>query len=453
METEMDRPTRRRFGRQCKSTGPLGMGASHVIKIGRDIRKKGDSHPKPGKLNGFFLCRDTIGEDGYNRLIDQEAMAAMGATPEGIAMALKMLFKAPRECLPTELYFVLTKNAVRTGKGWKYPGTFAEQFQCWNKGGLFCFGNGTVAERKKPDGSKALAWSCVPVGARGAEAKDFCPESAKGDCKARSRLVLCLFKAGSNNKPIPLIKALGFEARFRVDTSSEFYAPRVWSELDDASDRLEGNLIGITGTLTFLQQKKRYKDGVAPTGQILFTLCEEDIAARERILKGRVLHEKRMLMLGVEGIKEPPPAIEEEEPHNPFTVSFEEPAEETGLVDTAETLGGPELEPEPTQFLIPVAEATDEELMFALWDWAGDTPEFQKKVWFMWDDPTQEGQPPRQVPVSNVAWFRGGDTPEKAAFRIEKLHNICERAEAEKDSGFVVHQDRETADLEQDGES
>ncbi len=295
----MQRIRQRKFGRDGNS--PHAIGSSHVIKIGFDARGPNDKHPKPGKLRGFLLCRDTL--DQNNQLmIDMKAMERLGSSMEKIQQAKNLQLKAPPGLLPDKLHFVITHDSTKDGGRWVYPGTFAEEYEAWGKVGRICHGDGEVAARRQDDGTVTQI-SCVPHGREGCSASELCPISVRGDCKARSRLSLCLVILDpATRRMMPLSDALGWEARFRFDTSSGYNPLRVLAELDDASDRLKGQIAGIPGTLSFHMQRKRTGNEKAPVGtvgQIQLTLSENEIAKRKDQIWNRQLEAGR---LGVEAL-------------------------------------------------------------------------------------------------------------------------------------------------------
>src|SRR5690606_38352721 len=130
----------------------------------------------------------------------------------------------------------------------------------------FCCGNGDKAVRKQKDGTRKTI-ECVPMGKEGAPAEKFCPYSVPKmvtgkngkeykvtDCKGHARLTLCLYIEGDDGKPEPLCRELGWNARFRFDTSSGYSPMRILAELDAAANRCDGEIHLIRGSLTFAQQ-------------------------------------------------------------------------------------------------------------------------------------------------------------------------------------------------------
>ena len=354
---------RRKWGRE--SGGSQSLQATHRIVVGYDKRAKDAMRPVPGKLAGFLLCRDSLGADN-TPIVDMEAMITLGSDAAKITKAKAQELKAEPGLLPTDLHFVLTHDATPGPNGWNYPGVFEEEYQNWTKEGLYCKGNGEVAYRKQPDGSQKTM-ECVPAGRADTEAKAYCPFSVDKTCKAHGRLILCLWKEGTNGKPEPLSKALGWQARFRLDSTSDSLGPRVLSELDLAAERTNGSLHGITGILSLQRQRKRYrgKDGgaVSITGQIMFTLSDGDISRRQAEVRNWMLQDRATPTLQL-----PAPATTEE-PDDPF----EDDGEPADAQDAPDAAGGqpveapPQAPPEPpaAQEAPPAPPKTDLETLMA----------------------------------------------------------------------------------------
>ena len=328
----------RKFGRKAGVTN----NTSHVVKIGHRVekisKKTGKPYKGPGKLNGFLICRDTRDTDG-NLVVDVDSMLRLGEKfdAKAIAEAKRLELKAPDGVLPRELHFAIPSDSTRVpGNGWEHPGSFTEGYQCWNKAGLFCSGDGEWASRKQNNGTQKRI-ACVPVGKEGGAPETFCEESEAGDCKHNCCLTLSLFVLAENGEPEPLSQSLGWSARYRLGTTSEAAAMRAGEELDRAAELLDGHLHGITGVLVFARQSRRTGKVATPvgiTGQIMFMLSEPDIARREQQIHNRYIEQHQAKFL--EGPKADPfaaPAGEtenwngEEEPEaeDPVTV---EPVEE-----------------------------------------------------------------------------------------------------------------------------
>ena len=279
----MQRIKKRKHGRDGDS--PRSLGASHVIKIGYDARAKGAKHPKPGKLPGFLICRDTR-DTGGNLMVDMGVMGKYGVDADMIQKAKAAQLKPDvAGLLPTELRFSLMHDAIKKDDVWHYPGTFAEEYEAWGSLGLMCSGDGELAKQRQADGTHREI-ACVPFGKEGCEAKDFCPISAKGDCKGVSRLVLSLFAEDpATERPVPVCESLGWEATYRLDTTSGYNPLRVLAALDAAAERLNGNIAGIPGILSYSIQNKRTGNSQAPVGrvgQLTLTLSEISIVQREQ---------------------------------------------------------------------------------------------------------------------------------------------------------------------------
>lgn len=438
------RTIRRRHGREKM---PINVGAAtHVIKIGFDARQPGKNQPFPGKFAGFLVCRDSQDNSG-NRQPDHAAMSRIDSTwtPAKLDQAKAQQLKGSG-ILPVELWFEITRDAVRGPNGWEYPGTFSEGFECYNKTGRFCYGNGVTAYRKNPNGGRD-EMKCVPVGCDCEEGEEYCPYSVKKECKAHSELIVCLICEGPDGKPQPVSPDLGYEARYQFSTSSEFNAEGVLRELDAASDRLNGRIARIPGLLTFQIHKRRTGIETAPVGtvgQVVFVLSNEAIRAREDELWNRQLEMRKVETLQVES--KAPAALPAP------TAPLDEP-EDTAFVDTAETFDPePEPEPEPEPAGEPEPEpvdsdvpnkvefATDEELARSLSAWAGE--HLEDFAWF--DYQGRNGETKRQH-IDNIDWFFSGQPGAKDAKRRELLREICQRNEDDKSTGFKLLPRREQA--------
>lgn len=281
----MKRIGKRRYGRDNSVVASTN--ATHAIKIGYNAGEDGE-RVKPGKLNGFLVFRDTL--DARNKLvIDFNGMKRLGYSGEQIKQAMINGFKADPELLPQELHFVLMADAVNVDGQWVYPGIYSESYECYNKAGLFCHGDGTHATRKQDDGSKRQI-PCVPYGAAGDDPEDavdpslYCEFSGPDKpCKAHSRLIVCLYYL-EGGRPVLVCPELGYQARYRFDTSSEYMGMGVLEVLDPVADRVRGRLNGITGTLLFQKKGRRTgneKMAKSITGFVLFALDESSIRARE----------------------------------------------------------------------------------------------------------------------------------------------------------------------------
>lgn len=316
----------RKYGR-TEATVPGGS-STHIVKIGFDARNPGDTYPRPGKYNGFVICRDRVGPDN-NLIVDHAIMKRLDPTwtEAKLRQAQQQQLKAPDNLLPKTLHFVLGGAAVKDEDGdWNYPRIFSETLEWWGKIGLCCIGNGRTATRTNQDDRTKSKIECVPTGREGFSPDKYCPHSLPQgpkkvvDCKSHSRLMLHLYIIGADGKPEPLCREVGWTARFRFDTASGYNPLRILAELDAAADRCEGKIHLIRGTLSFGMQRKRYEGGVSIVGQVMFSLSEEDIAARERELhrqkmerEGRVLHHEAPREAALIGMDAPEATVDSEE--------------------------------------------------------------------------------------------------------------------------------------------
>jgi hypothetical protein len=458
----------RKYGR-TEETVPGGS-STHIVKIGFDARNQGETFPRPGKYNGFVICRDRVGPDN-NLIVDhaimkrldptwQEAKLGQAQKPEKEGGQLK----APDNLLPKTLHFVLIGNAQKDKTGaWHYPRTFSESLEWWGKIGLCCIGNGDTAIRTDQETRVKKKIECVPVGRDGFDPKTFCPHSMPQgpkkviDCKSHSRLMLSLYFIGADGKPEPLCRELGWNGRFRFDTASGYNPLRILTELDAAADRCEGSIHLIRGTLSFGMQRKRYDGGVSIVGQVMFSLSEEDIARREQEIhrqkmerQGRVLTSAAGLaMLGMdlpaeqtidpdEELKTAAATAELSEPPWPQeSEPGEEPQDDIPFDDVSDAAAEKGVE-------IRVADATPEQLVDAIVAYCDACAREEQAPFdevFSRVTAIDTARGPFIPP--NAQWFIQGPS-EQAPRRFQYLRNICRELE-ENDIRFVVRQAPATA--------
>lgn len=424
-----NRIKRRRDGKERASAYALG--STHVVKIGHKLLNR------PAKLPGFLIHHNSVDSAGGGLLVDWDIMEKLGITPEMVTAAKKDELKATAKLLPTELRFVLLHDAEKkSDDAWNYPNTLAEEFECWNKEGRFCHGDGVNASRKIADRTTATI-ACVPVGSTGASAADFCPFSVKGECKCHSRLVLSLFMPGPDGRP-EFLSHLGSSATFRLDTGSEDNSARFLSELDRGADTLDGHIQGLTGVLTYHIRKKRtgLKDQpVGTVGVVEMHLDELEIRRRAQQLHHRFLEERGL----TQQIEAPEPVTAQDEIKTPIE-STESPESQDAPVDIPRT-PEPEPEPEPDDIepdiQIAVADATVDELIEAL-----DAHLLQQAENNGTDIATELGKIAtysyhgQTYPIDTTAWFRAGRHGKTT--RVDILRATCERLAAVQGDGFVV---------------
>lgn len=319
--------TNRRFGRNNDVVASSG--ATHIIKIGFK-----NQNNWPDKTNGFYIAIDALDNNG-EAYIDYDAMEILGYDPKTIDRAIQAGFKGEDGALPRVLHFILMNDARRENGAWNFGEIFNDSFECYPTArqvnpncddktpapGLWCHGNGETAMRKQPDGTK-IRIECVPFGRQGSAADDFCPFSGPDrPCKTHLRIIVCLYVKKSDGSKALVSPNLGMQARFRVDSTSDYCAMQATRQLTMGAERLDGRLNGITGTLMF--QKRRRRTGgqgkaagvVAP--HIHLVLDEESIRAREREMAEEVRRRfDRRLEAARSGlmIEAPPEVIHEAEP-------------------------------------------------------------------------------------------------------------------------------------------
>lgn len=287
----------RRYGRDDKR-GVTGA-ATHVIKIGFNAAQSDDNNAKPGKLNGFCIYRDTLNaENKYP--IDYALMERLGYSKNQVDQAHRQGFKADDSLLPGQLHCMLMADARRDEHGdWEYPGVFAESYECYNKQGLFCSGDGCTAHRKQNDGSKKLI-NCVPYGRSDADPATYCEFSGPGKpCKDHCRLTVCLLFLDADGRLRPLAPELGAQAIYRFDTSSEYGAMGMLEALDACADRVQGHINGLTGTLAFQRRARRTggeKFSKSTVGHVILQIHEEAIRHREAVIRQEELSRHNRLI-------------------------------------------------------------------------------------------------------------------------------------------------------------
>lgn len=263
---------------------------SHVIKAGW----KAKSGKYPIKLPGLLLCKEAVGSDGRN-VVDLAAMKRLGFTAAQIKEAIDNGEKAAANSLPTEITVRIAHHAKWSGDEesgyWTFPGTFDESYQCWKKDGLFCHGDGHMAQRTQKDGTKSRI-DCIPVGVGNADPEDYCPISVAGDCKPKGRLIVrpCIFREATErdiergtpswDRIEPLLETGGLA---RLDTGSDRSLMGIGEVLAEAADRLRGKLAGLSGTLSVRLQRRRTKEGPVNVPAISLAFNEEEMIARERL--------------------------------------------------------------------------------------------------------------------------------------------------------------------------
>jgi hypothetical protein len=458
----------RRYGRD--SSVVAATVSTHLIRIGWNIGT--DGKKQPAKLAGFLICHDSLGE-GNKPVIDYDAMARLGCSPEQVADALKRHWNA--DGLPQSLRFVLMQDGqIDEDGGYLYPGIIAESYEHYTAAGLFCYGDGVSCSRKQIDGTRKTL-PCVPYGRRDSTPESFCQWSGPGKpCKLHYRLSVCLLCDDGT----PLSPELGMQARARLDSTSEYGAMGALDALDAAAPRLALDrrvlLSGITGTLTFSKRNRRKESGAAIVGHVSFVLDEEAIRRREREISEYIrMRDQRAISYATAGLPAPsdarllPPApdateIDEAEeptpaqspardreeltrPHespNPApapSMQFEVVSETVGEeIADADPFGAHDEAPRLPDRLA-VADATDAQLSDALWAYAtriaaeGGVEPADALAEVAYFD--HEG---KRYPIRHVRWFEDGSTTAKRAARLAHLRRICEMLEAEHNPYFVI---------------
>lgn len=431
----------RQYGRDKSVV--CGAGSTHVIKLGwkRPKKLKDKTIDLPCKLNGFLICRDTIDSANGNRLlIDFQVMQRLGFTNVNIDNAIKGDFKASSDFLPQQLQFVIMSRAEAVpGGGYDFPGLHAESYERYTDKGLECFGDGMNADRKMPDGSRRLI-PCVPYGRGDATPDTYCEFSGPGgSCKLHYRLTVCLIYKDAKGQTRPLSPELGRQARYRLDSTSEYVSMQVLEELDGAAARVDGLIQGLTGTLTFQKKSRRTGKGSAIVGSVLFTIDEESIMAREREIRADYERQRQTLIENKrEGIEFNPSSVLAIE--GPVIDAEPEP------VEAAVEPGAEPIEAE-TEDLAPSPEDAPPrdiaELSPALAQWAEltgmDTDEASaivlRRLMVSVEPAAAEAAPD----VNGVDWFvEAGISAKRRDARFDLMRSMCEALASSNDKNFVI---------------
>jgi hypothetical protein len=418
-------------------TSAIHRPTSHLIKIGFDARalltpaqakeKKGKI---PGKLPGFAIFRNTDNPGGYGRLPEHEVMTALGYPLENLAKAMRSGMNAtPGELLPLELMIAIPRNAARTAAGgWTFPGVLASQYQCYDKAGLFCFGDGVSASRKQGDGTRSEI-ACVPKGTMATDAQ-CCKFSVSGACKVRMKFTCQLITPDGK-----FVSRLGDMARFAIESTSDYSLIDIHDALVDAANRLDGRIGGLRGYLIYSVQERRRADGVGKAPAISLVLDEEQI---ERRITGESERIAAQMEAAAEEIHDPesaeptrPPSAPDSVPAAVAASPAPSPEREDGEVEGANANAPDDAAPQP----IDLDAVADDELVTLLRsyvDWlasrSGASPDevAAANIWF-----NQAGQRYDVTRFKETwAWF----TAEVATRdkRSAKLREIAERVTADE---------------------
>lgn len=292
----MARLRKRKFGRRTESAGILG--ATYVIKTGWSLKR--DQGGKTPKRCAFIVCRQQ--EDGSgNKAIALDQMRLLGCGEETMAN----LERGNRDCagLPTTLNFMLPCTSFKDDDGeWNHGVAYDEELQRWDKDGLMCHGDGIRALRRRSDGG----WEeieCVPAGVDGMAPDKCCPYSVEKKCKTCGKACMALTAPGEPGQmPRPLDSVLGHGALYVFQTSSENATAQILSHLDQTADRLNGQIAGLPGVLTYEIRSRRLAPGskvpVSKVGMVSMHIDEIEIQARERLLQQNLIEvNKSRLML------------------------------------------------------------------------------------------------------------------------------------------------------------
>ena len=298
-------------------------------------------------------------------------------------------------------------------------------------------------------------------------------------------MTLCIYYIDDHGKNQPLSRELGWTARYRFDTGSEYNPIRILEELDGAANRVQGRLSMITGILSFSVQRKRNTEGLGIAPQVMFSLSELDIRRCEQEIRAAYLEDRhidaRMIDLspapakqiahdpavadayanpiGIEGEPVAGPGDADDEPEIGMVspeIARGMNAESAPEPETEMSEGDGEGEVSPVdEWIVNVAEASDEELADALKRFV-ELKNAQNDLRPRWGiddlndvcfgnpdgyeyDAKVGGKPgKKREQVGAVDWFFSAPTEVKQKRRLEILRAGCAKLEAAANPLFVI---------------
>ena len=449
----------RKFGRTTEGAGRFG--ATGLIKVGFNVNadKTDKIHKQPGRLSGFLLCRNQTDQYG-NLIVDIDGMQRLGPqyTAAAIQQAKATGVKAAPGLLPDTLNFAILADAEEGCNGeWDFGATYSEVYERYGSLGRMCHGDGETARERLPQGGEKTI-DCIPLGRDGKAPKDCCQYSANGDCKTRGTICLSLFVpgAGADDPPQPVDTRLGWQGVWRLDTGSEYSMLQIVGEFERAAKRLDGNIVGLNGVLTYaLTNRRTGKTGkdsrgkdlpsVGRVGMISAHLDEQAIRAREmqRYERQIDLNRSRQQIVfnpaGPQDLNGGPPAgeprdVEAEtvDPEEPKAAAWDEgeptDAPSTDLASAHEwnayDLAGKSLE----QILLALDRYIDEEVEATgmIWEEASE-----KVLWFEHEKRTHEFASTDHFRDQNIS-----DRQREQRFRAAQA--IAQRLLDDPESGFFI---------------
>ena len=427
----------RKFGRTTEGAATLG--ATNVIKIGHSDQmvKNGIKHKVPKKDGGFRICRNQPDDATGNMLVDYEAMERLGCDRKTINDSMQAGIKG--RGLPDLLNFYLTCDSDHDGEHWNHGSTYSEQFECWDKIGLWCRGDGETARRRLKGGGEEVI-QCRPLGVNGLSPEKCCPYSKDKKCKTCGKLACGLFTPGVEGEaPQPLDSRIKFGALYKFETTGEYSLMQILNHLDQTAGRVRGRMGGLTGVLIFGVKKRRTgneKCAVGEVGMVSMHIDEMAIQAREQMMHDRLVEENRsrVHLLDAPDELEKPRDVEAEtvDPEEPKAAAWDEgeptDAPSTDLASAHEwdayDLAGKSLE----QILLALDRYIDEEVEATgmIWEEASE-----KVLWF-----EHENRPHGFASTDHFRDPNISDRQREQRFRAAQA--IAQRLLDDPESGFFI---------------
>lgn len=281
---------------------PKGVG---VLRLGWNLAEPDQTKKSPCTLPGFLVCTGAVDSNRHPQ-VDYPIMAKLGFKDEA---AIRAVLANPRKwlagSLPQDIAICIGYDAVCREGEWFFPGTFADDYKCYNKGGLFCHGDGRVAMRRQEDGSR----KAVPCRVRGCSLKpgeQHCPYSVRKECKPHGVLVVRMMHF-DKGRYSPMISGVP-NMTWQVQTGSDYGLADIADELERVAEALAvdtqsgriGWLRGLCGTLSVRRERHLYDDnGTAKqsiTPQLHLRFDEGMVIERQNEIRAQRMAERGMLL-------------------------------------------------------------------------------------------------------------------------------------------------------------
>lgn len=413
-----------------------GLGNHEIPKIEGTHLVKVAQSGQLSRLNGFMIYHATKGAgEKAPFVVAFTEMERLGYTREDIDKAIKIGFDADPAFLPQMLRFIIMSDAEDPGERdddgniiWKYDRLYASGYVCYDKLGMFCHGNGDVAMRKMKDGTQRRL-ACNPFGK--AECEAFCEFSGPGKpCRLNMGFASCLYywaPEDLDDDGIPihgrkrklLSPALGMQALFVFETTSGICDLNLIQILDKTSNRVNGNIKGLTGTMTFSKRGRRtglkdFAKSVVPA--VTVTIDEESILARIARLRGEGDFHPQLSMGQLKSIAGP--VIDQNTPKDLLPTA--------GYVGCAPDFSENDNPLPNRERPIDLEQASNEDLLAALTIWCGKRSEAEGRDWNdVWEEKVRVNHDNKLFVITNLDWFTDPKAPNPQK-RNEYLRQICQ---------------------------